>query len=309
MTTSNHVAASAFGSPNVLRVFTDRVADLGERQVQLRVHAAGVNPVDWKCYSGEMGSDESRLPLRIGAEVAGVVHAVGSSVTAFAPGDEVIAFRIAGGYAERLNVPEASLFPKPQRMSWAAAAGLMLAGTTAVQALSATDVGPQDTLLVHGAAGGVGSMLVQLAHIRGAQVIGTASEVNHDYVASLGAVPVGYGDNLEDRIRGLGTPTVAIDTVGSDEALDTSVRLVGQRSRIATVVATAMSRERNILAVEATSNGVETRLAARSSLVDHVAADRLHVEVSATFLMEDASLAHKLSQKGHVRGKLALLTS
>ena len=214
----------------------------GLGEVRIAVRAAGINPVDWKRYGGTMGSD-AKLPLRLGFEVAGVVVEVGSEAVGpagrVAVGDEVIAYRIDGGYAEEVVVPASEVVPKPAAMAWEAAGGLMLAGATAVHALTATAVSAQETVLVHAAAGGVGLMAVQLAVARGARVIGTASERNHPYLRELGAEPTTYGEGLADRVRGLAPNGVdaAIDCVGTDEAVDVSLELVADRDRIASIAA------------------------------------------------------------------------
>ena len=174
------VVATAFGGPEVLAVVEQPVGSPGPGEALLDVRAAGINPIDWKLYGGARGGDASQLPLRVGLEAAGVVRAVGEGATGpagpVAAGDEVIAFRVGGAYADALVVDAAALVPKPAGMAWEEAAGLLLAGTTAVHMLAATAVGPGDVVLVHAAAGGVGRMLLQLLAARGARAIGTASE-------------------------------------------------------------------------------------------------------------------------------------
>src|SRR5262249_22193638 len=146
--------------------------------------------------------DPSRLPLRLGYEAAGVVSAVGPD-TRVAVGDEVIVFRTSGAYATDLVVPESAVTPKPPSLGWAEAGGLMLTRATATHTLVATKVADGDTVLVHGASGGVGLMAVQLARLRGARVLGTANARNDDLLRELGAEPVAYGDGLLERVRAL----------------------------------------------------------------------------------------------------------
>src|SRR4051794_22792633 len=131
------VVATAFGGPDVLSLIDEPTGPPAADEVVVDVRAAGTNPVDVKSYSGTMGADESNLPMRLGYESAGVVSAVGADVTEFGPGDEVIAYRISGGYAEQVVVPRAALTRKPAALSFAEAAGLMLTGATAVHALAA----------------------------------------------------------------------------------------------------------------------------------------------------------------------------
>lgn len=154
------VIATAFGGPEVLSVVDQPAGQPGPGEARIQVRAAGVNPVDWKQYSGRMGADPSRLPLRLGAEAAGLVTAAGPDAVGPAGpvrvGDEVIAFRAPGAYAAELIAPAGALVPKPATLDWAPASGLMLTGVTAWHTLAAADVHQGDTVLMHGAAGGVG---------------------------------------------------------------------------------------------------------------------------------------------------------
>ena len=188
------VVATAYGGPEVLRLIREPVAEPGPGQVLLEVRSAGVNPADWKAYSGQMGNDPKALPMRLGREAAGVVAAVGPRAEGPAGevslGDEVIAFRIAGAYAEHVVVGADAVVPKPVAFSFEQAGGLMLAGTTAVHALTVVGVGEGETVLVHGASGGVGRVTIQVARARGADVIGTSSPAHHEELREMGAEPV-----------------------------------------------------------------------------------------------------------------------
>src|SRR6202034_2576237 len=225
------VVATAFGGPDVLEIANQAPGEPGPGEALIAVRAAGVNPVDYKVYSGAMGADPARLPMRLGSEAAGVVTLAGPGAVGPAGpirvGDEVIAYRAPGAYAAELVVPASALVPKPDTLDWAQASGLMVAGGTAWHLLAVTGVSVGDTVLIHGAAGGVGVMAVQLAVERGATVVGTASESGHALLRDLGAEPVTYGPGLEDRVRALAPDGIdaAVDTVGGDEALDTSLAL------------------------------------------------------------------------------------
>ncbi|MDQ1365512.1 MAG: NADPH:quinone reductase, partial [Acidimicrobiaceae bacterium] len=194
------VVASAYGGPEVLAVIDEELGAPGRGQVLVDVLAAAANPADYKMYSGAFGRDPSKLPIRLGFEAAGVVAAVGEDAEgpagAVHPGDDVIAYRIQGGYASQVMVPASAVVPKPSTLSFEEASGLLLTGATAAHALIATAVAAGDTVVVHGASGGVGSMAVQLAVIAGARVIATAGESSHAYLRQLGAQPVSYGDGL-----------------------------------------------------------------------------------------------------------------
>src|ERR1700754_3431696 len=191
------VALTEYGGPEVLSVRDLPEPLVGPDTVLIEVRAAGVNPVDWKIRQGYLqGAFPHHLPLIPGWDVAGVVKATGPAVTAYRAGDEVIGYARKdhvqhGTYAELVSAPDRVLAPKPHTIDFDHAAGLPLAGLTALQALRAVEVGTGDVVLVHAAAGGVGHLAVQIARELGAaRVIGTASERNHDFLRELGAEPV-----------------------------------------------------------------------------------------------------------------------
>ncbi|HEY3829124.1 MAG TPA: NADP-dependent oxidoreductase [Solirubrobacteraceae bacterium] len=306
--------ATAFGGPEVLAVVAESVAEPGAGEVRLAVRAAGINPVDWKRYSGSMGAD-AKLPMRLGFEASGVVTEVGSEAVGpagpVAVGDEIIAFRVDGAYADELVVPASAVVPKPAAMSWVQAGGLMLAGATATHALAATAVAARETVLVHAAAGGVGLMVVQLAVAREARVIATASERNHEYLRELGAEPTTYGADLADRVRALAPDGVdaAIDCIGTDEAVDVSLELVADRDRVASIAAFARGVQAGIKLLgggPGADPGTELRQAARLQLTALVEQGKLKVRARA-FALDDVAAAHREGQAGHVTGKLVLV--
>lgn len=306
------VVASAYGTPDVLRLVPADPGAPGAGQVLVEVRAAGVNPADWKQYSGIWGTDPAALPLRLGYEASGVVLAVGDDVEGVAVGDEVIANPATGAYAHRIVVRATSLLPKPAAMSWAEAAGLMVAGTTAAHTVTATGVGAGDTVLVHGAAGAVGSMVVQLATARGARVVGTASAVNHEYLLDLGAIPVTYGPGLVDRVRAAapGVVHAAIDTAGTDEALDASVALVADRRRVATIAGFGHGAVLGVQLLgggDGADPGTAVRHAARAELLRLWEAGRLRVRVGATFHLDQVATAHRAGIEHRVHGKIVLV--
>lgn len=311
------VLATAYGGPEVLSVIDEPVAEPGLGQARIEVRAAGVNPVDYKSYSGQMGpADPARLPLRVGLEASGVVTAAGQGAAGPAGpvsvGDEVIAFRAPGAYAAELVVPAQALVPRPPALDWAQASGLMLTGVTAWHALAVTEVHEGDTVLIHGASGGVGTMAVQLAVGRGALVIATASPARHEFLRQLGATPVAYGDGLADRVRAVakGGVDVALDLVGTDEATDVSMELVADRGRIVTIVASRRAFDLGFKVIGGAPGadpGTEIRSAARLELVRLVSEDSLRVFVTRTFKLAEAADAHRLIMEGHVSGKIALI--
>lgn len=308
------VVATAFGGPEVLAVVEEILDHPEADAVRLAVRAAGINPIDWKRYSGLMGAG-AELPMHLGYEAAGVVTEVGSEAVGpagpVAVGDEVIAYSIDGAYADDLVVPASTVVPKPAAMSWEEAGGLMLSGVTAIHALIATGVSAGDTVLVHAAAGGVGLMAVQVALAGGARVIGTASERNHDYLRQLGVEPTTYGAGLADRVRALAPDGVdaAIDCIGTDEAVDVSLELVADRDRIASIAAFARGAEAGIKMLgggPGADPGTELRMAARLQLTALVEQGKLEVR-TRSFALDDAAAAHREGQTGHVTGKLVLV--
>ena len=310
------VVATAYGGPEVLEVVDVEVPSPGPGQVTIEVRAAGINPIDLKVYSGLMGRDESALPRRLGSEVSGVVTATGPGAHGPAGplevGDEVIGYRVSGGYAESITVEGDAVFPKPPSLSWEEAAGLSLTGVTATHLLEATGVTAADTVLVHGVAGGVGLMTAQLALVRGATVVGTAAEHRHAELRNFGIVPVAYGDGLVDRVRETapGGVDVGLDTVGTDEAVDASLELVPDRRRIATIAAFGRAPDAGIRLLgngPGADPGTELRRAARLPLADLAGRGRVRVVVARTFPLADVAEAHRLVQGGHAGGKVVLL--
>jgi NADPH:quinone reductase len=312
--TRRRVVATAFGGPESLSFEELELADPGPHEVRVAVRAIGVNPYDVKVYAGP--GDPARLPLRLGSEAAGVVTAVGEDAAddrgPLSVGDEVIVFPAPGAYATDLLVRDAALTRKPEGLGWPEAATLLLAGATAVHTLTATAVAEGDTVLVHGASGGVGLYAVQLAVLRGARVVATAGEHAHDLLRALGAEPVAYGAGLLDRVRALAPDGVdaALDLAGTDEAMDVSLALVADRSRIATIVNFARGAAEGVVLLGAgpgADPGDDLRAASRPELARLAAAGSLRVVLAATYPFDAVAEAHRRIATGHTTGKIALL--
>jgi NADPH:quinone reductase len=313
------VAATAYGGPEVLSVIETPVGAPGPDEVLISVRAAGTNPIDYKLYSGSVGQDPARLPMRVGSEAAGMVTVVGGSAYSVegpgglvAAGDEVIAYRVAGAYAADLVVPASSVIAKPAGLSFEQASGLMLTGVTAVHALTVVRVGAGETVLVYGASGGVGLMAIQLAALAGARVIGTASPGAHALVRELGAEPVTYGAGLEERLRDLAPDGVdaAVDLAGGDEALDASLALVADRDRIVTAVASRRAFDSGIKVIGGAPGadpGTEIRSAARLELARLAGDGKLRVIVAGVYPLAEAADAHRALATGHAHGKIVLV--
>lgn len=312
------VVATRFGGPEVLQAKQVDVVPPGRDEVSIAVRAAGVNPLDVKSYAGrEKGHDESTLPLRLGVEAAGVVTAVGADARGpagpLAVGDEVIAYRILGAYADAVTVPASAVVPKPPGLPWETAAAMMLTGTTAIHLLTATGVTDGDCVLIHGAAGGVGSIATQIAIRDGARVIGTASEGDFARLRGYGAVPVAYGEGLLGRARSAAPDGVdaAIDTVGTDEAIDVSLALVSDRRRIATIAAFGRAEGTGIKVLGGSpgsdKGGIEIRDAARLRLTSLVAEGSVKIVMGPSFPLANAAEAHRQLVAGEAHGRVVLI--
>ncbi len=309
---ATQVVAPAYGGPEVLSVVQVDLPAPGAGEVVIDVRAAGVNPADHKIVSGAMGDDPARLPRPVGLEVAGVVSAVGPGATGpggpLSVGDEVVAYPVRGGYADTVVAAAANTVPKPAALPWPAAAGVLLAGGTAAHLLQACGIGPGETLLVHGGAGSVGQIAVQLAVRAGAVVVATAAERHHDRLRGLGAVPVTYGPGLLDRVRAAapGGVDAAIDTVGTDEAVDTSLELVPDRSRIVSAAAFGRADTGIVLL---TGDDPQTRVRAEAwrTLLPAVADGTVTITVARTYPLAEAAAALRFVRDGHAGGKVVLL--
>jgi NADPH:quinone reductase-like Zn-dependent oxidoreductase len=214
-------------------------------------------------------------------------------------GREVLGFSTLKSYAEYVVVPANQVTDKPDGMPWEVAGGFSAGAQTAHIALEELQVGPGDTLLIHGASGAVGTVAVQLAGIAGATVIGTGSEANQDYLRSLGAIPVVYGDGLADRVRDY-KPTAALDGAGG-VALDVSLELVKDRDRILTLVEHARAKTDGIRVTP--NKRSNKRLAELAGLY---AEGKLSFHVRRTLDLANAADAHREIETGHGRGKLVL---
>jgi NADPH:quinone reductase-like Zn-dependent oxidoreductase len=264
--------------------------------VTIDVRAAGVNPADHKHLARQ-----TSFPAPIGYEVAGVVSAVGSSAP-FLVGDEVLAFRVTGGWASSLTVPASDVFVKPPTLSSPEAANLLLAGTTASEMLHVVGATAGETVLVHGASGAVGVAVLQLAATLGVRVIGTCSPARADVVASFGGEPVAYGPGLVSRLPA--SVDAALDCIGTPEAVTVSQALA-PHARIVTIAAPESSGLRRIAGAMPESKAY--RDSVRASLVDLAGSGALRVPMARTFPLADAPAAVDLLRTGHPGGKLALL--
>ena len=297
----------SFGGPEVLDVVEVPEPKMFADQVRIRIKATALNPADLVFQAGVVDAlVDSFFPVIPGWDVAGIVAEVGNGTTGFKPGDEVIGFvrgavQRHGTYAEQIAAEPRQLARKPANLDWGQAAGLPLVGLTAYQAVvHVLDVREGETLLVHGAAGGVGHLAVQIAAARGASVIGTASEPNHSYLRSLGAEPVTYGDGLADRVR-------ALAPSGVDAVLDTAGRgglAITRRIGTADVRAASVTNSNEhpgTMQVFAYLDQADLE-----ALVELVDAGKLSVHVARSFPLDQAADAQRLLAEGHSGGKIVL---
>ncbi|MEU7282907.1 NADP-dependent oxidoreductase [Streptomyces sp. NPDC045431] len=301
------MALQQYGGPEQLALVELPEPKVAPGEVLVRVKAAGVNPVDWKIAEGLLdGLMEAHFPMIPGWDVAGVVERVGLDAGEFSVGDEVYGYVRKdevqhGAYAQLVSANVRMLARKPAALSWEEAAGVPLAGLTAYQSLKRVGVRGGDTVLVHAAAGGVGSLCTQIAVALGARVIGTAGPRNHDFLRSLGAEPVAYGEGLADRVRELAPEGVdaALDFVG-EGAVEVSRELLTSPERLASIVdADALAKGGHYVWVRPDS----ADLAALAAFADE---GRLAVHVERVLPLDQAAEAWNLSRSGRTRGKLVL---
>ncbi|MEV4757908.1 NADP-dependent oxidoreductase [Micromonospora sp. NPDC049559] len=293
-----------YGDTDVLRLAELPAPEPGPGEVRIEVRAAGVNPIDWKIRSGALAEVMPvPLPAVPGVDVAGVVDRVGPDVVDVEPGDEVFGKATSGSYAQLALARRDAIARKPAPLSWELAAALPVAATTAHHALAHLRLSPGDTIVVDGAAGGVGTVAVQLATRRGATVIGTASPRNHDYLRSIGAVPVTYGDGLAERVRRVAPDGVAaaLDASGRG-SLPALVELTGDRDQVVTI-ADPSAADLGVRYLYDEPREMPRILAEAAAMV---VAGNLTMPVAGTYPMADAADAHRDSQAGHVRGKIVL---
>jgi len=282
------------GGPEVLRVVDVEEPHAGPGQVRIAVRAAGVNPADWKIREGFIPG--GKLPAGTGLDAAGVVDEVGEGVTGVAVGDAVFGSGSAT-YAEHAVLT--AWAPKPAATSFEEAAGYPAPVETARRILTEVGVRPGQTLVVSGAAGGVGSAVVQLAGARGISVIGTASAGNQDYLRSLGAIATTYGDGFADRVRELAPDGVdaALDIAGAGVVEDL-IGLTGDPAKVLSIADFSAPEH----GAKVSSTAVD-RPAALAEAAELVAKGELRIPVARAFALAEAGAAQRASQEGHVTGR------
>ena len=309
---ATQVIAPRYGPPDVLEVVQVELPQAGPGEVTIAVRAAGVNPTDFKGFSGRMAGDPAALPIRPGYELAGVITALGADTEIAsgggAVGDEVIAFRVPGSYSSSITVPAEDVFAKPAALDFPAAANLLLVGTTASDMLRVVPAAAGETVLVHGASGAVGVVLLQLLRARGVRAIGTASPGRFDEIRRFGGEPIAYGDGLADRVTAL-APSIdaSYDCIGTDEAVDVSLALTAP-DRIVTIAAPGRAQQDGFRAVGGRDpESKRYRDSVRADLIALAGSGDLVVPVARTYPLTHAAEALTHLAEGHPGGKLALI--
>jgi NADPH:quinone reductase-like Zn-dependent oxidoreductase len=295
---------SRFGGPEVLEIVDLPDPHPGPGQVRIVVHAAGINATEWKLRRGLL-SFGAGLPQTTGRDVAGVVDEVGEGVTDVAAGDRVFGVSDDGAGAAELALLTYRA-PIPRSLGFVDAAALPCALETATRSLDQLGVSEGISLLVNGAAGGIGSTAVQLAVARGARVIGTASTANHDYLRVLGTQPVTYGEGMAERVRALAPDgvDVALDVAGSG-VLPELIDLAGGAKNVVTLADMDGAKEHDVRFSSGYEGHAFHALAEIGALIE---AGRFWLPVERTYPLEGISEAHRVSEQGHVRGRLVLIT-
>ncbi len=291
-----------YGDPDVLHVAEIDEPHAGPGQVRIKVAAAGVNGIDWKIRAGYLQDMMPvTFPAGLGFDASGVVDEVGDGVDDVAVGDAVFGAGRAA-YAEFAVLDFWAA--KPDSLSFPEAAGYPVPVETAIRILDQVGVNAGQTLVVSGASGGVGSAVLQIARDRGITVIGTAGATNQDYVRSLGATPVTYGDGLVERVRAVAPDGVdaALDLAGSGVIADL-IELTGDPARVLSIADFTAPELGAQVSTESVNQNAAYAEAARLA-----SAGELSIPVQQSFPLEQAAQAHALSQDGHVVGRLVLTT-
>lgn len=293
-----------YGGIDVLKVEDVAVPEPGQGEAQVKVKAASINPGEAKIREGMFHAFwPATFPSGQGTDFAGVVTKVGPGVSGAKVGDEVTGFTDArASHAEYVVVKAENLIQKPPNVSWEVAGSLAVAGSTAYAAVRAVSLKAGDTVAVSGAAGGVGSIVVQLAKRAGANVIGIASPANHDWLEAHGVKPVAYGDGLSERLRGEKLDAF-IDCHGAGY-VKMAIELGVPKDRINTIIDFAAAQE---FGVKAEGSQEAKNLAVLAELAGLIASGALDVPIAATFPLSDVRAAFRLLEQGHTRGKIVLV--
>jgi NADPH2:quinone reductase len=296
-----------YGGLDVLTVREIELPELGKEDVLVEVKAAGINPGEAAIREGKLAEQApSTFPSGQGSDLAGVVKEVGIDVVGFAPGDEVLGWSwTRSSQAEEVVVPAEQLIPKPADLSWEEAGALYVVGVTAFAAVRAVDVSAGDTVVVSAAAGGVGTVTVQLLKVRGANVVGLSSEDHHDWLREKGVIPVTYGEGVTGRILEA-TPQgidAFIDLYGP-EYVDLAVQLDVPSAKIETIIAYEKAAE---IGAKSEGSSDATSPEILKEMAELVAAGKIELPIAATYPLEEVREAFEQLEDRHTLGKIVLV--
>jgi NADPH:quinone reductase-like Zn-dependent oxidoreductase len=295
-----------YGGIEVLEVVEVPRPAPGPGQVLVEVKAAGINPGESSVRKGLFEKMwPATFPSGEGSDLAGVIVELGKGVDSFRRGDEVVGFTDArASHAELVLVEVKNLVHKPANVSWEVAGSLFVAGTTAYAAVRAVSAGAGDTVVVSGAAGGVGSIAVQLARNAGAKVIGLASEARREWLASHGVIPVTYGDGVADRVRAAsgGRVDAFVDTFGADY-VELALELAIKPDRIDTIINFAAVQKHG---VKAEGSFAAANAGVLAELVQQVAAGKLDIPIARVYPLAEVQAAFRDLEQRHTLGKIVL---
>lgn len=304
---SRAVRFDKYGGIDVLKVVEVERPVPGKGQVLVRVRAAGINPGEGTIREGMLAKEfPTTFPSGEGSDLAGVVEEVGKGVGGIKPGDEIIGFTDKrGSHAEFVLVEADHLVPRPAKVPWEQAGALFVVGTTAYAAVKAVGLTAGDTVVVSGAAGGVGSVAVQLAKRIGARVIGLASDANHQWLSDHGVIPVTYGEGVADRIREAsgGKVDAFIDTHGGGY-VELAVELGIPHSRIDTIIDFAAAQK---YGVKTDGNQKGATAEVLSELAGMIANGRLEIPIAKVYHLDEVRDAYRELEQHHTHGKIVLV--
>jgi NADPH2:quinone reductase len=296
-----------YGGTDVLYIADVDIPSPAAGAVVVQVKAAGINPGEASIRKGLLDAAfPATFPSGEGSDLAGVVHLLGDGVKEFSVGDEVLGWSWdRSSQAEYVSVPAGQLIAKPPALSWPVAGSLYVVGVTAYAAVRAISVQAGETVVVSAAAGGVGVLVTQLLKVKGADVIGIASEPNHDWLRAHGVTPVSYGDDLKERILALVPNGVDafIDLFGPDY-VRLAVELGVPRDRIETIISFDAAKE---YGTQAAGSGDATSTAVLAEVAELVASGQIEVPIAATFPLERVKDAYDELERRHTRGKIVLI--
>jgi NADPH:quinone reductase len=296
-----------YGDGDVLYIADVEVPTPPAGEVVVEVRAAGINPGEASIRSGALDAIfPATFPSGEGSDLAGVVSAIGDRVTEFAVGDDVLGWSWnRSSHAEYVAVPVTQLIPKPPELSWEVAGSLYVVGCTAYAAVRAVDVRTGDTVAVSAAAGGVGSVVVQLLRTKDATVLGIASPANHDWLSAHGVIPVSYGDGMAERLRATAPDGIDafIDLFGP-QYLQLAVDLGVAPDRIETIISRDKARE---LGTKNEGSGDASTTDVLSEMAGLVARGQIEIPIAATYPLEKVRDAFAQLEERHTHGKIVLI--